>query len=71
MGSSGNVWVVLRIQQICNTTRHKSPIYGLFALSKRSQRDKQLSANKKDIKSPECLHSWAFFMSFLVIGTQG
>ena len=39
MGSSGNVWVVLRIQQICNTTRHKSPIYGLFALSKRSQRD--------------------------------
>ena len=35
------------------------------------QRDKQLSANKKDIKSPECLHSWAFFMSFLVIGTQG
>ena len=36
-----------------------------------SQRDKQLSANKKDIKSPECLHSWAFFMSFLVIGTQG
>lgn len=41
MGSSGNVWVVLRIQQICNTTRHKSPIYGLFALSKRSQRDRK------------------------------
>lgn len=39
MSSSGNVWVVLRIQQICNTTRHKSPIYGLFRLYKRSQRD--------------------------------
>ena len=26
------MWVVLRIQQICNTTRHKSPIYGLFKL---------------------------------------
>ena len=54
MGSSGNVWVVLRIQQICNTTRHKSPIYGLFALSKRSQRDniynpKRLMAFKKSI----------------------
>ena len=30
---------MLRIQQICNTTRHKSPIYGLFTLYKRSQRD--------------------------------
>ncbi len=39
MSSSGNVWIVLRIQQICNTTRHKSPIYGLFTLYKRSQRD--------------------------------
>lgn len=27
--------LVLSIQQICNTTRHKSPIYGLFTLSKR------------------------------------
>lgn len=39
MSSSRNVWVVLRIQQICNTTRHKSPIYGFFKLQKRSQRD--------------------------------
>lgn len=39
MSSYGNVWVVLRIQKICNTTRHKSPIYGLFMLYKRSQRD--------------------------------
>ena len=39
MSSSGNVWAVLRIQQICNTTRHKSPIYGLLSFSKRSQRD--------------------------------
>jgi len=35
MSSSGNLWVVLRIQQICNTTRHKFPIYGLFRISKR------------------------------------
>ncbi len=40
MSSSGNVWVVLRIQQICNTTRYKSPIYGLFTLYKRSQGDR-------------------------------
>lgn len=38
MSSSGNVWVVLRIQQICNTTRHKFPIYRLFRISNRSHR---------------------------------
>lgn len=35
MSSSRNVWAVLRIQQICNTTRLKFPIYGLFRISKR------------------------------------
>ncbi len=33
------MWVVLCIQQIFNTANHKSPIYGLFTLYKRSQRD--------------------------------
>lgn len=35
MSSPGNVWAANRIQQICNTVIHKSPIYGLFLLSKR------------------------------------
>ncbi|HCH82981.1 MAG TPA: hypothetical protein DE316_07860, partial [Eubacterium sp.] len=49
MSSSGNLWVVLRIQQICNTSRHKSPIYGLFKLSKYSQRDniKKIDISKR------------------------
>lgn len=49
MSSSGNLWVVLRIQQICNTTRYKSPIYGLFKLSKCSQRDniKKIDISKR------------------------
>ena len=52
MSSSGNVWVVLRIQQICNTTRHKSPIYGLFTLSKRQfQFSKRQYFGKENIKS--------------------
>ena len=43
MSSSGNVWAVNRIQHICNTGTHKSPIYGLFRLSKHSQRDNYLA----------------------------
>lgn len=39
---TGNVWVVNRIQHICNTAIHKSPIYGLFKISKCSQRDRVL-----------------------------
>lgn len=46
MSSSGNMWVVLCIQQICNTTRHKSPIYGLFRIHKRSQRDNKKTYNR-------------------------
>lgn len=30
MCSPGNVWAANRIQQICNTAIHKSPIYGLL-----------------------------------------
>lgn len=63
---------------VCNvfaTPHSKNPVKSSFLsylnVNLSYQRDKQLSANKKDIKSPECLHSWAFFMSFLVIGTQG
>lgn len=39
MSSSANLWVVNRIQHICNNANHKSHIDGLFKLSKRSQRD--------------------------------
>ena len=46
-GSYENLWVVLRIQQICNTTRHKSQIYGLFTLYKRSQRDNSTEYRKR------------------------
>ena len=42
MSSSGNVWTVNRIQHICNTCKHKSPISGLFLFSKRSQRERIL-----------------------------
>ena len=35
INSSGNVWAANRIQHICNTAIHKSPIYGLFSFSKR------------------------------------
>lgn len=54
MSSSGNVWAVNRIQHICNTTIHKSHIYGLFKLSKRSQRDnyKEYQKNIKTLGNP-------------------
>ena len=46
-GSYENLWVVLRIQQICNTVIHKSHIYGLFKLSKCSQRDNSTEYRKR------------------------
>lgn len=42
MSSPGNVWGANRIQHICNTVIHKSPICGLFKLSKHYQRDRIL-----------------------------
>lgn len=67
MGSSGNVWVVLRIQQICNTTRHKSPIYGLFALSKRSQRDNDCLRIAMQMESPEEFILQGLFLCIVIL----
>ena len=49
MSSSGNVWAVLRIQHICNTTHHQYLISGLFSFSKRSQRDNSSDKAKRTI----------------------
>lgn len=37
--SRGTLWAVHSIQHVCNTATNKSPISGLFKISKRSQRD--------------------------------
>ena len=47
MSSYGNVWAVNRIQHICNTAKHKSPIYGFFKLSKCSQRNNSTEYRKR------------------------
>lgn len=51
--SSGKVWVVLRIQHICNTTNHKYFISGLFSFSKRSQRDSYICDGRNMERTPE------------------
>lgn len=51
MSSSGKVRAVNRIQHICNTVIHKSPIYGLFRISKCSQRD---NLRNLDLRSNLC-----------------
>lgn len=47
------MWAANRIQHICNTAIHKSPIYGLLKLSKCSQRDNknQISENNKTLEN--------------------
>ena len=39
MSSSENIWAVFGIQHICNIAMHKFPIYCLYRIHKRSQRD--------------------------------
>lgn len=55
MSSSGNVWAVNCIQHICNNANHKSPIYGLFRLSKHSQRDNFLQFKASYGVSEKCV----------------
>lgn len=68
MSSSGNVWAVNRIQHICNIVIHKSPIYGLSRIFKRSQRDNQfhnaerLTAFQKVYYTPGLLF-WSVFIA--------
>ena len=67
MSSSGNVWVVLRIQQICNTTRHKSQSMG-FSRSTNAlkeigfqQSSASYDASEKYI-TPQDFLSWGVFL---------
>ena len=66
MSSSENIWAVFGIQHICNIAMHKFPIYCLYRIHKRSQRDniynsKRFYGASEKYVTPQNFGSGVFF----------